>query len=95
MSQGVLGKRGRGLAGQQMPFAQQLQGLPQKAATFPGRFFKSFGKLFGGRQILAQRKRPRHWRSGLFFRGIGGASSAESFMVERARKEHRVLQSEP
>ena len=35
--------------GQQMPFAQQLQGLPQKAATFPGRFFRSFRKLFGGR----------------------------------------------
>ena len=26
--------------GQQMPFAQQLQDPPQKAATFPGRFFK-------------------------------------------------------
>ena len=35
--------------GQQMPFAQQLQDLPQKAATFPGRFFRSFRKLFGGR----------------------------------------------
>src|SRR5213595_943248 len=35
--------------GQQMPFAQQLQGLPHKAATFPGRFFRSFRKLFGGR----------------------------------------------
>ncbi len=35
--------------GQQMPFAQQLQGLPQKAATFPGRFFRSFRKLFGGK----------------------------------------------
>jgi penicillin-binding protein 1A len=35
--------------GQQMPFAQQLQDLPQKAATLPGRFFKSFRKLFGGR----------------------------------------------
>jgi penicillin-binding protein 1A len=35
--------------GQQMPFAQQLQGLPDKAATLPGRFFKSFRKLFGGR----------------------------------------------
>ena len=34
--------------GQQMPFAQQLQDLPQKAATFPGRFFRSFRKLFGG-----------------------------------------------
>jgi penicillin-binding protein 1A len=35
--------------GQQIPFAQQLQGLPQKAATLPGRFFRSFRKLFGGR----------------------------------------------
>ena len=35
--------------GEQSPFAQQFQGLPQKAATFPGRFFKSFRKLFGGR----------------------------------------------
>jgi len=35
--------------GQQMPFAQQLEGLPQKAATFPNRFFRSFRKLFGGR----------------------------------------------
>ena len=35
--------------GQQMPFAQQLQDLPEKAATFPGRFFRSFRKLFGGR----------------------------------------------
>jgi len=35
--------------GEQMPFAQQLQGLPEKAATLPGRFFKSFRKLFGGR----------------------------------------------
>ena len=35
--------------GQQMPFAQQLQDLPQKAATFPGRFFRSFRRLFGGR----------------------------------------------
>jgi len=35
--------------GEQFPFAQQFQGLPQKAATFPGRFFKSFRKLFGGR----------------------------------------------
>ncbi len=35
--------------GEQSPFAQQLQGLPQKAATFPGRFFRSFRKLFGGR----------------------------------------------
>jgi penicillin-binding protein 1A len=35
--------------GQQMPFAQQLQSLPQKAATFPNRFFRSFRRLFGGR----------------------------------------------
>jgi penicillin-binding protein 1A len=35
--------------GQQWPFAQQFQGLPQKAATFPGRFFRSFRRLFGGR----------------------------------------------
>src|SRR6266700_1862303 len=35
--------------GQQWPFAQQLQGLPQRATTFPGRFFKSFRRLFGGR----------------------------------------------
>jgi penicillin-binding protein 1A len=35
--------------GQQWPFAQQFQGLPQKAATFPNRLFKSFRRLFGGR----------------------------------------------
>ncbi len=35
--------------GQQWPFAQQLQGVPPKAATFPNRFFRSFRKLFGGR----------------------------------------------
>src|SRR5438105_575435 len=35
--------------GQQMPFAQQFQELPQTAATLPGRFFRSFRKLFGGR----------------------------------------------
>jgi len=35
--------------GEQWPFAQQLQGLPQKAATLPSRFFRSFRKLFGGR----------------------------------------------
>src|SRR5947207_6598768 len=34
---------------EEMPFAQQLQGLPQKAATFPNRFFRSFRRLFGGR----------------------------------------------
>ncbi len=35
--------------GQQWPFAQQLRGAPQKAFSFPGRVFKSFRKLFGGR----------------------------------------------
>src|SRR6266702_3006060 len=35
--------------GQQWPFAQQLQGLPQRATTFPNRFFRSFRRLFGGR----------------------------------------------
>jgi penicillin-binding protein 1A len=35
--------------GAQWPFAQQLQGIPQKALSFPGRLFKSFRKLFGGR----------------------------------------------
>jgi penicillin-binding protein 1A len=35
--------------GQQWPFAQQFQGLPPKAATFPGRLFKSFRRFFGGR----------------------------------------------
>ncbi len=35
--------------GQQWPFAQQFQGVPPKAFSFPGRVFKSFRKLFGGR----------------------------------------------
>jgi len=35
--------------GSQWPFAQQAPGIPQKAATFPGRLFKSFRRLFGGR----------------------------------------------
>ena len=35
--------------GAQWPFAQQAPGLPQKAANFPGRFFRSFRRLFGGR----------------------------------------------
>src|SRR6266481_3582370 len=35
--------------GAQWPFAQQVPGLPEKAATFPGRLFKSFRRLFGGR----------------------------------------------
>src|SRR5881398_3035819 len=34
--------------GEQYPFAQQVPGLPEKAATFPGRFFRSFRRLFGG-----------------------------------------------
>jgi penicillin-binding protein 1A len=35
--------------GSQWPFAQQAPGTPEKAATLPGRFFKSFRRLFGGR----------------------------------------------
>src|SRR6266478_3254796 len=35
--------------GAQWPFAQQAPGTPEKAATFPGRFFRSFRRLFGGR----------------------------------------------
>ena len=35
--------------GAQWPFAQQPPGVPEKAATLPGRFFKSFRRLFGGR----------------------------------------------
>jgi hypothetical protein len=35
--------------GAQWPFAQQVPGLPEKAATFPGRLFRSFRRLFGGR----------------------------------------------
>jgi len=35
--------------GAQWPFAQQAPGTPQKAATFPGRVFRSFRRLFGGR----------------------------------------------
>jgi penicillin-binding protein 1A len=34
--------------GAQWPFAQQFQNLPPKAATFPGRLFRSFRRLFGG-----------------------------------------------
>jgi hypothetical protein len=34
--------------GAQWPFAQQVPGLPEKAATLPGRFFRSFRRLFGG-----------------------------------------------
>jgi len=35
--------------GLQWPFAQQAPNGPQKAATFPGRLFRSFRRLFGGR----------------------------------------------
>ena len=35
--------------GQQWPFAQQNPNLPQKALSLPGRVFKSFRRLFGGR----------------------------------------------
>jgi len=35
--------------GAQWPFAQQPPGVPEKAATLPGRFFRSFRRLFGGR----------------------------------------------
>src|SRR5216110_1734861 len=35
--------------GSQWPFAQQAPGTPQKDATLPGRFFRSFRRLFGGR----------------------------------------------
>ncbi|HEU0207931.1 MAG TPA: PBP1A family penicillin-binding protein [Candidatus Udaeobacter sp.] len=35
--------------GAQWPFAQQAPNLPQKAQSFPGRVFKSFRRLFGGR----------------------------------------------
>jgi penicillin-binding protein 1A len=35
--------------GEQMQFADKLQGFPQKAATLPNRLFRSFRRLFGGR----------------------------------------------
>src|SRR5438093_312731 len=35
--------------GAQWPFAQQPPGVPENAATLPGRFFRSFRRLFGGR----------------------------------------------
>src|SRR5215211_893622 len=35
--------------GSQWPFAQQAPNGPHKAPTFPGRFFKSFRRFFGGR----------------------------------------------
>src|ERR1700693_564064 len=34
--------------GEQMQFADKLQGFPEKAAAFPNRIFRSFRKLFGG-----------------------------------------------
>jgi penicillin-binding protein 1A len=35
--------------GEQWPFAQRALPFQEKAATFPGRFFRSFRRLFGGR----------------------------------------------
>ena len=35
--------------GEQMQFADKLQGFPQKAAAFPNRIFRSFRRLFGGK----------------------------------------------
>jgi hypothetical protein len=35
--------------GSQWPFAQQAPCNPEKAASFPGRLFKSFRRLFGAR----------------------------------------------
>src|SRR6266850_2749272 len=35
--------------GEQWPFAQRALPFEQKAANFPGRFFRSFRRLFGGR----------------------------------------------
>lgn len=35
--------------GAQWPFAQQVPNAPQRALSFPGRVFKSFRRLFGGR----------------------------------------------
>ena len=35
--------------GQPWPFAGQAPALPQRALSLPGRFFKSFRRLFGGR----------------------------------------------
>jgi len=34
--------------GEQMQFADKLQGFPEKAAAFPNRIFRSFRRLFGG-----------------------------------------------
>jgi penicillin-binding protein 1A len=35
--------------GEQMQFADKLQGFPQKAAAFPNKLFQSFRRLFGGK----------------------------------------------
>ena len=35
--------------GDQMQFADRLQGFPEKAATIPNRIFRSFRRLFGGK----------------------------------------------
>jgi penicillin-binding protein 1A len=35
--------------GEQMQFADKLQGFPEKAAAFPNRIFRSFRRFFGGR----------------------------------------------
>src|SRR6266436_2972521 len=35
--------------GEQMQFADKLQGFPEKAAVFPNRIFRSFRRLFGGK----------------------------------------------
>ena len=35
--------------GEQMQFADKLQGFPEKGAAFPNRIFRSFRRLFGGR----------------------------------------------
>src|SRR6266446_122122 len=35
--------------GEQMQFADKLQGFPERAAAFPNRIFRSFRRLFGGK----------------------------------------------
>src|ERR1700682_6511490 len=35
--------------GEQLQFADRLQGFPEKAAAFPNRIFRSFRRLFGGK----------------------------------------------
>ena len=35
--------------GEQLQFADKLQGFPEKAAAFPNRIFRSFRRLFGGK----------------------------------------------